>query len=150
MYRAQNKVIKWTTAWERWMNQQTFSLQLLFKTRPCKSSWQAVYLFYLRRANALTVKNCIWKYTVHSVCHLYCGIIQLLYWILIAVIMQVRDSIWILKRHVYLVIGRPFAKASFYWMIRYYCHSRACVVLEQFFVCLPGLCAIRHWIENAF
>lgn len=81
-------------------------------------------------------------YCAFSICHLYCGIILLLYWILIAVIMQVREPIWILKRLVYLVKGRPFAKASFYWMIRYYCHSHACVVLEQFIMyayqgCVP-------------
>ncbi len=43
----QNKVIKWTTAWERWMNQQTFSLQLLFKTRPCKTSWQTEFTCFI-------------------------------------------------------------------------------------------------------
>lgn len=46
-------------------------------------------------------------YCAFSICHLYCGIILLLYWILIiAVIMQVREPIWILKRLVYLLKGR--------------------------------------------
>lgn len=144
MYRAQNKVIKWTTAWERWMNQQTFSLQLLFKTRPCKTSWQAVYFFYLRRANALTVNNCICKYTS-------------LLWNNSVVILNTyccdHASVWFDLNPAKTCLSgqrKTFCKSLIFWMIRYYCHSHACVVLEQFFVCLPGLCAIRHWIENAF
>lgn len=148
----QNKVIKWTTAWEHWMNQQTFSLQLLFKTRPCKTSWQTEFTCFIWGGQMLWL---LWAAYENILCVQY---MSSLLWNNSVVILNTyccdHASAWTdLNPEKTCLSGqrKTFCKGLILLddsvLLPFTC---LCCPWAIHYVCLPGLCAVRHSIENAF
>lgn len=125
----QKKVIKWTTAWERWMNQQNLASNYLKQT-PVKQAFIFYYLWLLWAA---------YENILHSVCHLWSNAVVVLN---TSLLWLCKCLNWFVSRKWPVQLIRPFLEALYYWIIQYYCHSHACAVLEQFIMCAYQGCML--------